>query len=301
MSFEKVLEMRAERAGLITEARAILDAAEAEKREMTAEEQQKYNKIIEDARKLKEKAEREERQIALENEVRGMEQKPGASTQQETPEERMKKAFHSYLVTGAVSEELRSLVSDVNPQGGYLHAPEQYVAELLKGINNAVFVMQYARKLQVTMANSLGVPTLESDLTDAAWTGEVALIPEDTNMSFGKRELKPEQLSKLVKVSSKLLTTSAIPVESLIAERMAYKFAVSLENGFLNGSGSSQPLGVFTASDKGIPTSRDIKEGNTATAVTADGLVSAKYALKQQYRTRNSVRWLFHRDTWLRT
>lgn len=298
MSFEKVLEMRAKRMGLVNEARAVLDAAEAEKRELSAEERQKYDKIVDDARTLKEKAERDERQLAMESELRGLEGSPAATSPkgQESAEERNIKAFRSYLINGTMTTELRSLVNDTDAKGGYLHAPEQYMAELLKGIDNSVFVRQFARILPVTTSDSLGVPTLATDLSDTAWSSEIAAVPEDTSMSFGKRELKPELLSKLVKVSMKLLRTSAIPIENLILERLSYKFSVAQENAYMNGTGTAQPLGVFTASNNGIPASRDISAGNTATAITADGLLNAKYALKQQYRSRASVRWCLHRD-----
>jgi HK97 family phage major capsid protein len=65
----------------------------------------------------------------------------------------------------------------------------------------------------------------------------------------------------------------------------------------LTGHGAQQPLGVFTPSPDGISTARDIATGS-ATSITADGLVNAKYALKAQYRTGllGAVRWLFHRD-----
>nr|MDD3088111.1 phage major capsid protein [Candidatus Omnitrophota bacterium] len=38
----------------------------------------------------------------------------------------------------------------------------------------------------------------------------------------------------------------------------------------------------------------DVSEDNTATAITFDGLINAKYSLKQQYLARAS--WIFHRD-----
>jgi HK97 family phage major capsid protein len=53
-------------------------------------------------------------------------------------------------------------------------------------------------------------------------------------------------------------------------------------------------LGLFTASDLGIPTSRDIATDNTTTAITADGLINALYGLKEGYQ--RNARWLFHRD-----
>ena len=80
--------------------------------------------------------------------------------------------------------------------------------------------------MAVTSADSLGMPSLDTDLTDPTWTTEIAAPSEDTTMVFGRRELKPIQLSKLIKVSMKLLLTSALPVEGIIADRLAYKFAI---------------------------------------------------------------------------
>jgi HK97 family phage major capsid protein len=50
------------------------------------------------------------------------------------------------------------------------------------------------------------------------------------------------------------------------------------------------------ASNDGIPTSRDVSADNTATAITADGLINAKYSLKAQYHSSEALRWIFHRD-----
>lgn len=296
MSFDKIMEMRNQRATLVAEARAVIDKAAEEKRELGAEEKQKYDKIHDDARQLKENIEREERQLAIESELRDFAGKPAPQNPQVETVDKRTTAFRNYLQTGAGLDEARALANDVNTEGGFLSAPEQFIAELIKGIDNQVLVKKYARVIPVTTSDSLGIPTLASDVSDPDWTTEIGTIQEDTDLAFGKRELKPQQLTKLVKVSMKLLRTSAIPVEALVMERLAYKFAVATENAFLNGNGTNGALGVFTASAKGIPTSRDISKGNTSTAITADGLIAAKYALKQQYRVRNSVRWLFHRD-----
>jgi predicted phage gp36 major capsid-like protein len=66
------------------------------------------------------------------------------------------------------------------------------------------------------------------------------------------------------------------------------------EQAYLTGNGNQRPLGVFTASANGVPTSRDVSTDNTTTAITADGLINAKYSLKGQYQA--SASWLFHRD-----
>jgi len=67
------------------------------------------------------------------------------------------------------------------------------------------------------------------------------------------------------------------------------------EKAFLIGTGVGQPLGIFTASNSGISTARDVSTGNTSTAIKADNLIECAYTLKAQYR--RNARWIFHRDT----
>lgn len=289
---DKINEMKARKAQIVMESRALLDRVEAEKREFSAEERASYDKMFADIEAINVKIKDEERLLLAEAEIRGFE-KAESGKVETTPEERKAVAFRNYLISGNAAE-YRALANDADTTGGYLHASEQFVARLIKGLDDAVFVRNYANVMAVTSADSLGFPSLDTDLTDPTWTTEIAAPDEDTDMAFGRRELKPIQLSKLIKVSMKLLLTSALPVEGIIADRLAYKFAVAQENGFLNGSGNGEPLGIFTASDKGINTGRDEATGNTASAVSADGLINAKFKLAAQYR--KGARWVFHRD-----
>jgi len=286
-----IREMMEARATMVAAARKLIDTAEAEKRELSAEERAQYDKTFDEARKLGDKIQRE--QELREEERRLAEAGRMEPEKKENPEERKLQAFRNFLVNGNAAE-YRALANDSDASGGFLHAAEQFVARLIKGLDNRVFVRQYATILPVTGSDTLGVPTLTADPADPTWTTEIASPSEDSTMAFGRRSLQPEQLSKLIKISMKLLRTSALPIENLVADRLSYKFAIAQENGFLNGSGDGQPLGIFTADANGINTDRDVSTGNTDTAVTADGLTEAKYALKAQYR--GSARWIFHRD-----
>ena len=73
-------------------------------------------------------------------------------------------------------------------------------------------------------------------------------------MKFGKRELHPHPLAKRIKISNDLIRRSVLPSESIVRDRLAYKFAITQEKAFLLGHGANQPLGVFVASDDGIST-----------------------------------------------
>lgn len=290
-------ELLARRAQLIAQARAKMEAVEAENRDFTAEEQANYDAIFDDVAKIDKKIENLRRLGELDDaDFRNAEpERPGGERGNVTTpqEEATSRAFDAFLRRGAILPELRALQADSDAAGGFYTTPQQFVNRLIMAVDDQVFVRQWATKNQVTQAQSLGVPTLAADPADADWTSELGTGNEDTAMSFGKRELNPKPLAKRIKVSNKLLRLTP-DVEALVIARMAYKFAITYEKACMTGSGANQPLGVFTASNDGISTARDVSTDNTATAFTADGIKNAKYALKAAYWPR--ARWIFHRD-----
>lgn len=189
--------------------------------------------------------------------------------------------------------ERRALEAGDDSKGGFLLPSQQMASGFIKNVDNLVFARRLAQVDTVTKAESLGIPTL-TDPDDHDWTSELATGSEDSSLSFGKRELRPHPLAKRIKVSQKLLRSAAQSPVSIIQDRFAYKQAVTQEKAFLTGSGHDQPLGVFTASNDGIPTSRDVSEDMASTAITADGLIACKYTLKGAYW--GNARWLFHKD-----
>lgn len=296
---EKIIELQQKRAALVKQARDIQDRCDAEKREKTAEERQQFDKIWEDVNKLANEIRDLEKLHAAEEEIRSTEQHPfkpqpgvGGTSENRRATDEYNKEFRNFLATGQI--EGRAIQADVDASGGYLFASEQFVARLIKSLDDNVFMRGLATTMQVTSSDNLGFPTLVTDLNDSDWTTEIQAVTDDAALALGKRNMTPHYLTKLVKISQKLLRVSAIPADTLVADRLAYKFAITQEKAFLTGDGNGKPLGVFTASANGIPTSRDISTGNTPTAITADGLLEAKYNLKAQYR--RNAQWLFHRD-----
>ena len=101
---------------------------------------------------------------------------------------------------------------------------------------------------------------------------------------------------KGIKVSKDLLNLSTPDVANFIIERGSYKLAVAEENTFLNGTGAAlEPLGIFTTSANGVNTDRDVSDGATETAITADHLINVQFNLKAQYLQDPSTMWLFSR------
>lgn len=210
--------------------------------------------------------------------------------------EEYRAGFRGFLQNGfsaMPATEMRALQADADISGGTLVAPVQFVASLLKFVDDMVFVRQRATIFPAVSAQSLGVPSLDADPADSDWTSELGTGTEDSTMATGKRELKPHPLAKRIKVSNKLLRISAIDAEDLVRARLGYKFGVTQEKAFLTGTGANQPLGMFVASADGIPTSRDVNTGS-ATDITADGVIDALYNLKEQYQ--RTAEWLLSRE-----
>jgi len=323
----RLIELLQKRAKLIADARAIVDGAEGENRGLTAEEQTQYNTLMTEVGEMTSRIQRMEQQQALERDLEqplqaGTPPEPegGHSAEQAfqfqsramqhmnadrswTSEPAWQRAlraaqaayvagFRAWMRNGG-AEEARALQVDPSTSGGYLLAPLQFVDRLIQAVDNAAYIRQWATIYPVANADALGMPSLDNDPADPTWTSELLIGSEDGTMSFGRRELHPHPLAKYIKVSRKLLR--AVPdVEALVIARLAYKFGIAAENAYLNGDGSGEPLGVFTASNDGIGTGRDVSTGNTTTELRFDGLIEAKYTLKPQYWGR--ARWLFHRD-----
>ena len=311
------MELRRERATLVKDARALLERSETEKRDLTAEEREQYDRIDGQIEALGTRIEREERQAALEAEL-GERLGDPAPTEQRAGDrptgERRELEIGRFRVAvdersrqrgtelrqflrgergAAGTWDLRALQANDPAMGGYTVQPEEFVARLIQSIDDAVFVRQFGTVIPVASADSLGAPSLDADPADADWTSEIATGSEDSTMAFGKRELAPHPLAKRIKVSERLLRVSALDIEALVRQRLGYKFAVSEEKGFLTGNGANKPLGLFTASTDGISAARDVVTGS-ATAVTADGLIDVVYAVKEGYR--NRARWVASRE-----
>jgi len=342
---KQIEELRAARAKMVAEGRAIVGVAEKEGRGLNAEEESRWDRCMKDVDDHKARIDRMERQLAADAEpvpvVRAPEQRtatgddgvitlpdgriarivqPGESRrvidptvetrhEWESPERfatRQRRSRPEYTAAvnayfqrgeGALHAAIasRAIQADNDIVGGYLVMPQAFTDGLIKFLDDAVYIRSKATKLTSGGAQSLGCPSFDTDISDADWTSELATGSEDSSMRFGKRELTPHPLAKRVKASNKILRNARIPggAEGFVRGRLGYKFGTTEEAAFLTGNGSQQPLGVYTASTRGISTGRDVVCGSS-TNFTADGLIDVKYSLKAQYQSQ--AEWMVHRQ-----
>ena len=191
--------------------------------------------------------------------------------------------------------EMRNQQIDLDELGGFLLAPIQMQNEILKIADNMVYIRQWADVEPQVMAKSFGVPFLETDLAEADWTGELTEV-EVTTANFGMRALNPRNLTKMVRESFDAMMMKP-SLSGYLISRLGYQRGVTEERGYLLGNGVNEPLGAYTASNKGIDTDRDFSNGNEATAPTLVGLQTARWALKANYLM--NAKWMGHRDFYL--
>lgn len=177
-----------------------------------------------------------------------------------------------------------------NATAGALTAPMEFRDELIKGLDDMLFMRQIARNVgTIGNAQSLGFPYRKTAATDANWLAEVAPATEEQTLQYGRREFKPNRMAKLMKLSKTLVQHSA-NADGIVRDEMLYRIGITQEKAYMTGDGSAKPLGIFVADNDGISTARDI----TGALTSADALIDMKYSLKEQYQA--NAEWVMHRD-----
>ncbi|OPX87741.1 MAG: Phage capsid family protein [Pelotomaculum sp. PtaB.Bin104] len=292
MDGKKIIELKQERATLVTSIRALMD--EFEGKEMPQDKKDELGRMEARFDTLNGSITKEEKQLERER-IIGEAQDKLERKKDKVDEVSM--AFNDYLKFGSQStfEAYAALQQDNPTQAGYLVAPEKFVMELIKELDNTFFFRGIAKVLPpLKGAQSLGYPKRTSRMSRATRGTELQTPTPDTALAFGKREFKPAPATAEI-LLSRTLMRNAPEVDGIVRAEMNYAFGEMLEIEYMTGSGAGgQCLGVFIASNDGISTTRDISAGNTATEIKFDGLFEAKYAIKEQYQPR--LQWIFHRD-----
>lgn len=186
------------------------------------------------------------------------------------------RAYHRKGLGGLTNEQQKALSAGDPQSGGYL-VQDTYLNTLLAKSREVTAVRQIATVWPAVPAGAVIAPAEDSMLSDAAWTTELDTGSDDAVKPFGQRKLKPNPLAKRVKVSNTLLRNPAFDVEAYVRDRLAYKFAIPEENGFINGTGVNQPLGLLATAS--LPTYTTA----TSNAVHGDDIINWVYALPAAY------------------
>lgn len=313
---EKIRTWMEQRAAALTKARAILDAAEAENRDLTADEQQKYDGYNAEYDSLTAKINREQALADREAEVARSangEQNPARSQQpgragesrgDATDSAEYRRSLLRYMAYGVVDAGLRTdarggtelrdilgvSLGGEGATGGVL-APATMERALLDEIRNQNVMRQLADVR--SSGSDVEIPYATAH-TKAYLVAEGAPFTPSTP-GFDKLTLKAYKVGALSYITTEALQDMFLDMESWIREDFGTAFADLEEEHFISGAGPTgnpaQPSGILNSAMKGVETA-------SATAFTADELLDLLYSVNQKYRTRGV--WLMNDSTVLK-
>lgn len=199
----------------------------------------------------------------------------------------------------ATRPEYRDIVlgaEGTDTTGGYFATPVKIADGFIIAVNNLSFMRKVAKVESYSEAKSLGVRQMTTQ-PSAAWSGEVVQVSPDTSTTLARRDLNPNLASCLVNISLRMLQASN-DAEAIMMDRINYQIGILAEEGYIAGSGDGEPLGIFTGSSSGIPTSQDtVANRALAKLFNLDDFYTTLYSLPQQYRLLPSFAIFGHRST----
>lgn len=237
--------------------------------------------------------------------------RPGSEKLASDAEKKMadlqKKAFSNYLrrgENGMKSDELeilrKAMSDDSQPDGGYLVRPEISARIISK-------IYETSPMRELATVETIGTDALEMpadlDQTDAGWVAERGARNVSASPQLKWIRIPAQELYSMPKATQRQLDDAMWDVESWLARKIADRLSRLENTAFISGTGVGQPRGLLTyANDTSAPNDankpfgviQQVVSGN-ANLLTADGLLSLFYALKEAYQA--NATWVMQRAT----
>lgn len=191
-------------------------------------------------------------------------------------------------------EQRKTLSVGSDPDGGYTVTPAMSSRVITK-----LFEMSPIRSLaggESISTDALEMMTDIDDSTTCGWAGSETVLGNPTaTPKLAKLRIPVHQLYARVYATQQLLEDSGINIESWLGNKIGDKMARTEASAFVTGTGIGQPRGFLTyGTGSAWGTIEQVAMGD-ASLLTADGFVSLKYALIEQYMERAT--WLMNRST----
>lgn len=277
--------------------------AEKENRNLSAEENEQFDKMATEFEELKE---REERAVKLFMQDRDVEKtlatpieqrlgdqgdapaslaeyraRNGHVVQQDQPEYR--NAFWHHLIANQVDldvEEQRALSKGTTTAGGFL-VPTQMANDIIRSSRDMGAIAQLCNEIRTSGGETLNLPA-NTVHGVASWTAEAAAYtPSDetfANVSLGAYK----STSKII-VSEELVADSQFGLEGFLSTEFGERLGVLQNTAFVLGDGSGKPTGLLATTATTNVTLATAAVGNT-TSFSYSALVTAVFTLPRQYR-----------------
>ena len=278
-------QMREKRGALVEQMQGMVAAAKAEGRNLSNEENEKFDAISNEVDELRSAAARIERSEELKKEMAAK-----AEVRDNAPAAKVeaREAFNAYLrkgMNGINSAEARALaelrgtdtqITTNDGLGGFL-VPENWsdfvsATELFKSD-----IEQVATVIRTANGQHFNLPANDDTAVVAAILGE-GTAESVSDMTFTNVKFEPfTYSSKIVKVSNQLISDNAFDLASFVGGQLANRLKRGINAHLTTGDASSKPQGIVTGSTAG-------KTAASATAVTVSEVMDLFYSVDASYR-----------------
>ena len=281
------MNKRERRLKLLADARALLDKAETEQRDLSADEIATYDGLLAQADALLQQIEREERLVVLETNARtparqaqrpapdariGMNQRQvndyrlvrairaaltndwrGAELEREASEataQRLGREPNGSFFVPADWLESRDLVVGTASAGGNLVSTDLLAQNFIDLLRNRIALRQAGATMLTGLVGNIAIPRQSGGAT-AYWVAENG-APTESAQTFDQVTMTPKTVGAFTDISRRLINQSSIDVEMLVRTDLATVLALAIDLAGLHGTGSSnQPTGLAATSGIG--------------------------------------------------
>ena len=283
-----------ERARTWEQAKALLDTAAAESRDLSATEQESYDRMNADIDRRAAIIADLEKAAVREADIRAaIAGAPEARPEEKREEKSTVTALRSFL-TGATREwvtplETRTLGKASAAAGGATVATE-FSARLWEHLIETAALAGVATLWNTTKGDNLEVPVTTAHGTGALTAEAAAIAASDP--AFAKRTLSAYKYATLVQVPRELLDDTAVDLEGYIARQAGRGVGNAFGTHLVTGSGTAQPTGIMTTATAGVTGATGV-----VGAFTADNLIDLYFSIIAPYRNSGSAAWMMKDST----
>jgi HK97 family phage major capsid protein len=269
------------------EAKHLLDTAGAEKRDLTAEEQEKYDRISADLdtrgaiiEQLKADEERAARLDAAAAELRTDEAPAGDDTDAETIRAMGRGEVRSF------NFEKRDVLTSTSGSP----VPTSFYDQVILKARLVGPMLDVPTQLNTTSGETIQIPSLSAYSSSATVTAQGANYSESDPTFNSFVNLGAFKFGFLIQVSREMIEDSGVDLLGFLSEQVGNGLGFNVQNALTNGTGTVQPQGIVTAAGSGITGGTGVSG-----AFTADNLIDLYYqGLDGAARLLPGVGWMMN-------
>lgn len=262
---------------------ALSNKAKNEQRSFSAEENTKYEALMQDfesKRKELSRAEAElEREKYLNKVVSPVLGQNPKEEDEDLNEENHMRSFVNYLRNGSIDNILkRNILNESTAEQGGILVPTTLQSKIREKLNDLSVIRKIAT-VQKSSSNQI-IPVFD-EMGEFSWLGEQESFTE-VSANFSSLSIGAHKLGGIIKISEELLSDNIVNLESFIVRKAAEKISKTEELSFINGDGNKKPTGLKNAKKAFTLASNQ--------GITSNDIIDAFFSLDSAYR--KNATWL---------